>query len=278
MTSHDVVAIARKALTLRRVGHAGTLDPMATGVLVIGFGLGTRLLQYITDGEKEYSATIILGAATTTDDAEGDVISTSSTDSVSEESIELELAKMRGTIMQKPSSVSAIRIDGERAYDLVRAGVEVDIPAREVTISKLHIAALRRNPATIEVDIEVTCSAGTFIRAIARDLGAALGVGGHLSALRRTRVGRFTLAEAISIQNLKEGAFQPLSISEVAMKIFPVRFLSSREEEQLGHGRAIAPSLDDGVVAAVSKEKNLVALVENRDTFAKPVAVFAAIS
>lgn len=278
MTSHDVVAIARKSLNLRRVGHAGTLDPMATGVLVLGFGLGTRLLQYITDGEKEYAATIVLGVSTTTDDADGDVVKKVSAEEVSEESIENILATMRGTIMQRPSSVSAIRIDGQRAYDLVREGVEVDIPAREVTIYRLHIAAVRKYDSLLEVDIEVTCSAGTFIRAIARDLGHALGVGGHLSALRRIRVGRFGLEQAISIRDLKERAFHPLTVSEVAMKIFPVRFLSSREEEQLGHGRAIAPSLDDGVVAAVSQEKSLVALVENRDTFAKPVAVFAAIS
>ena len=278
MTSHDVVAIARKSLNLRRVGHAGTLDPMATGVLVLGFGLGTRLLQYITDGEKEYAATIVLGVSTTTDDADGDVVKKVSAEEVSEESIENILATMRGTIMQRPSSVSAIRIDGQRAYDLVREGVEVDIPAREVTIYRLHIAAVRKYDSLLEVDIEVTCSAGTFIRAIARDLGHALGVGGHLSALRRIRVGLFGLEQAISIRDLKERAFHPLTVSEVAMKIFPVRFLSSREEEQLGHGRAIAPSLDDGVVAAVSQEKSLVALVENRDAFAKPVAVFAAIS
>ena len=278
MTSHDVVAIARKSLNLRRVGHAGTLDPMATGVLVLGFGLGTRLLQYITDGEKEYSATIIVGVSTTTDDADGEIVKKMDASEVTEESIELELAKMRGTIMQKPSSVSAIRIDGQRAYDLVREGVEVDIPAREVTIYRLHISAVRRYDSILEVDIEVTCSAGTFIRAIARDLGQALGVGGHLTSLRRTRVGRFDLDKAISIRDLKERAFHPLSVSEVAMKIFPVRFLSSREEEQLGHGRSIAPSLDNGIVAAISQEKNLVALVENRDTFAKPVAVFAAIS
>lgn len=278
MTSHDVVAIARKSLNLRRVGHAGTLDPMATGVLVLGFGIGTRLLQYITDGEKSYSATIVLGRSTSTDDAEGDVISEADTKLVTEEAIEEGLAAMRGTILQKPSAVSAVRIEGRRAYDLVREGVEVDIPARSVTISRLHIDAIRRYSNTIEVDIDVLCSAGTFIRSIARDLGHALGVGGHLNALRRTRVGRFTLDDAISVRDLKERAFHPLSITEVAMKIFPVRFISTHEEEELGYGRAIHESLDAGPVAAISREKNLIALLENKDGSAKPISVFAAIS
>lgn len=278
MTSHDVVAIARKSLNLRRVGHAGTLDPMATGVLVLGFGLGTRLLQYITDGEKSYTATILLGRATTTDDADGEVIFTADTKEVTEEAVEDGLAVMRGAIMQKPSAVSAIHIDGKRAYDLVREGVDVDIPARSVTISRLHIDAIRRYDSVLEVDIDVTCSAGTYIRSIARDLGQSLGVGGHLIALRRTRVGRFTLDDSISVRDLKERSFHPLSITEVAMKIFPVRFISTHEEEELGYGRAIHESLDPGLVAAISREKTLVALVENRDGLAKPVSVFAAIS
>lgn len=278
MTSHDVVAIARKSLNLRRVGHAGTLDPMATGVLVLGFGIGTKLLHHITQGEKQYSATILLGRATSTDDAEGEVIFSADTHDVMEEAIEDHLSAMRGTIMQRPSSVSAIRIDGQRAYDLVREGKDVDIPAREVTISRLHIEAIRRYDGVLEVDIDVTCSAGTYIRAIARDLGQALGVGGHLTSLRRTRVGRFTLEDAISIRDLKERSFHPLTVTEVAMKIFPVRFLSSHEEEELGYGRAIHESLDHGLIAGISQEKNLVALLENRDGSAKPVTVFAAIS
>ena len=278
MTSHDVVAIARKSLNLRRVGHAGTLDPMATGVLVLGFGIGTKLLHHITGGEKQYTATILLGKATSTDDAEGETIFSADTHEVTQEAIEDVLATMRGEIMQIPSSVSAIRIDGERAYDLVREGKSVDIPARPVTISRLHIDAIRRYDGVLEVDIDVTCSAGTYIRAIARDLGKALGVGGHLTVLRRTRVGRFTLDDAITIRDLKERSFHPLTVTEVAMKIFPVRFLSSHEEEELGYGRAIHESLDTGLVAGISREKNLIALLENRDGSAKPVNVFAAIS
>ena len=185
MTSHDVVAIGRRALGTRKVGHAGTLDPMATGILVLGFNNGTRLLQYITDGDKTYQATVVLGAATVTDDVEGEVISTADTSAVTDEQITAELAKMRGTIMQRPSSVSAVKIDGERAYDRVRSGEEVVLPAREVTISQLDVLAIRRLEKGIEIDIEVTCSAGTFIRAIARDCGAALGVGGHLRQQHR---------------------------------------------------------------------------------------------
>lgn len=278
MTSHDVVAIARRALNTRRVGHAGTLDPMATGVLVLGFGVGTRLLQYITEGEKEYTATICLGISTVTDDAEGEVVSRADISGVGEEEIQSTLAGMVGTIMQRPSSVSAVRIDGERAYDLVREGKTVEIPARSVTISQLDVHGIRRLPHTLEVDISVHCSAGTFIRAIARDAGQSLGVGGHLTALRRTRVGRFTLEGAISIRDLKEGSFHPLSVTDVAMKIFPVRFLSEKEEKELGYGKSISPSLDSGIVAAISKDKKLIALLENVNTFGKPVAVFASVS
>ena len=168
MTSHDVVAIGRKALATRKVGHAGTLDPMATGILVLGFNNGTRLLQYITDGDKSYQATVVLGTATVTDDVEGEVISTADTSAITDEMITAELSKMRGTIMQRPSSVSAVKIDGERAYDRVRSGEDVVLPSREVTISQLDVLAIRHLEKGIEVDIEVTCSAGTFIRAIAR--------------------------------------------------------------------------------------------------------------
>ncbi len=199
MTSHDVVAVARRVLETRKVGHAGTLDPMATGVLVLGFNNGTRLLQYITDGDKTYQATVVLGAATITDDAEGEVISCADTRAITDSQIEVELAKMRGTIMQRPSSVSAVKVNGERAYDRVRAGEVVELASREVTISQLDILHIRHLDSTIEVDIEVTCSAGTFIRAIARDCGSALRVGGHLSSLRRSRVASFGLTQAVSL-------------------------------------------------------------------------------
>jgi tRNA pseudouridine55 synthase len=225
MTSHDVVAIGRRALNTRKVGHAGTLDPMATGILVLGFNNGTRLLQYITDGDKTYQATVVLGAATVTDDVEGEVISSADTSAVTDEQIHAELAKMRGTIMQRPSSVSAVKIDGERAYDRVRSGEDVVLPSREVTISQLDVLTIRRSADKIEVDIEVTCSAGTFIRAIARDCGTALGVGGHLNSLRRSRVAGFGLDRAVTLHQLKSGEFSTLDLADVARATFQCEIL-----------------------------------------------------
>ena len=233
MTSHDCVAIARRALGTKKVGHAGTLDPMATGILVLGFGNGTRLLQYITEGDKSYIATVVLGAATVTDDREGEVISTADTSSITDEMIRENLATMIGTIAQRPSSVSAVKIDGERAYDRVRAGEKVELPSRQVIITQLDISRIARIDSQIHIDIEVTCSAGTYIRAIARDCGDALGVGGHLSALRRTRVGAFDLAQSISLTQLKDGQFTPLSLVSLAAQTFPVRNLALDEVAEL---------------------------------------------
>ena len=278
MTSHDVVAIARRSLGTRKVGHAGTLDPMATGVLVLGFGNGTRLLQYITDGDKSYSATVILGSSTVTDDAEGEVLSSATPEklvSARDEDIKRELAKMFGTILQRPSSVSAVKIDGERAHARVRAGEKFELPAREILISQLDVIEIRREEDRICVDIEVTCSAGTFIRAIARDCGDALGVGGHLSALRRTRVASFTLENAVSINNLKSGEFSVLSIASVAMKTFPFRSVAEDEAIELSFGRALSESPSNEVTAAISHGE-LLALLKNEDDRARPIAVFAA--
>ena len=276
MTSHDVVAIGRRALGTRKVGHAGTLDPMATGILVLGFNNGTRLLQYITDGDKTYQATVVLGAATVTDDVEGEVISTADTSAVTDEQITAELAKMRGTIMQRPSSVSAVKIDGERAYDRVRSGEEVVLPAREVTISQLDVLAIRRLEKGIEIDIEVTCSAGTFIRAIARDCGAALEVGGHLNSLRRSRVAGFGLDRAVSLQQLKSGEFTTLDLADVARATFPVREIALDEKLELSFGRTLSANTDDQIYAGISAANELIALLQNVDGKAKPIAVFAA--
>ena len=275
MTSHDVVAIARRALGTRKVGHAGTLDPMATGILVLGFNNGTRLLQYITDGDKTYQATVVLGAATVTDDAEGEVVSHGDVTGITEKSIESELSKMRGTIMQRPSSVSAVKVNGERAYDRVRAGEVVELAAREVTISQLDILNIRYFESTIEVDIEVTSSAGTFIRAIARDCGSALGVGGHLSSLRRSRVASFELTQAISLTQLKSGDFTPLPLSEVARTVFAPRELALDECQELSFGRSLASNPTDEIYAGLSGDNQLVALLANKDGQAKPIAVFA---
>jgi tRNA pseudouridine55 synthase len=276
MTSHDVVAIARRALNTRKVGHAGTLDPMATGVLVLGFNNGTRLLQYITDGDKSYKATIVLGTSTITDDFEGAVIATADASDITDDQIHTELKTMRGTFMQRPSSVSAVKVDGERAYDRVRAGEDVVLASREVIISQLDVLAIRRVAMKIEIDIEVTCSAGTYIRSIARDCGDALKVGGHLSALRRTRVAGFGLDNSVSLAALKGGDFSTLDLADVARSTFPVREISLDEKLELSFGRTLAPNASEGIYAGISSANELIALLSNLDGKAKPIAVFAA--
>jgi tRNA pseudouridine55 synthase len=278
MTSHDVVAMGRRALGTRKVGHAGTLDPMATGVLVLGFGNGTRLLQYVTNGDKSYLATVVLGAATITDDHEGEIISTADVAAITDADIETELAKLRGTIAQRPSSVSAVKVDGERAHARVRAGEVFELPAREVTISKLEILEIRRVNSRIEVDIDVTCSAGTFIRAIARDCGAALGVGGHLNKLRRTRVAGFSLDRTVSVTGLKAKDFTPLSMADVARATFAVRTVSSGEATELSFGRALTANESAEITAAISETDEVLALLQNKEGKALPIAVFAAVN
>jgi tRNA pseudouridine55 synthase len=276
MTSHDVVAIGRRALDTRKVGHAGTLDPMATGVLVLGFNNGTRLLQYITDGDKSYTATIVLGASTTTDDHEGEITSTADASEVRDEEIKRILATMVGEIMQRPTNVSAIKVDGKRAYDRARSGEEFELPARKVTISQLEILDIRHKEATTLVDIAVTCSAGTYIRAIARDLGEELKVGGYLNVLRRTRVAGFALDQAIGIDQLKGGNFATLDLADVARATFPVRELELEEVNELSFGRPVSPNTSDEIVAALSPDNRLIALLKNSGDKAKPVSVFAA--
>jgi tRNA pseudouridine55 synthase len=276
MTSHDVVAVGRKALGTRKVGHAGTLDPMATGILVLGFGNGTRLLQYITDGDKSYLATIVLGASTITDDKEGEVISSAHAADVADSEIERVLKSMIGTIAQRPSSVSAVKVGGERAYDRVRAGESFELEARNVTITQLDILAVRHLDVKTEVDIEVTCSAGTFIRAIARDLGEALKVGGHLNALRRTRVAGFTESDAVSFQDLKDQKFSPLNLADVARTTFSVRELTLEEVTELSFGRPLSENGTTSITAAMSPDNRLIALLKDDGKHAKPIAVFAA--
>jgi tRNA pseudouridine55 synthase len=275
MTSHDVVSVARRSLGTRKVGHAGTLDPMATGILVLGFNNGTRLLQYITDGDKDYLATMVFGSATVTDDSQGEVINSTDASHISDQQIEDEIARMRGTILQRPSSVSAVKIDGERAYNRVRSGEDVVLPAREVTISSLEILQIRRMDSAIEVDIHVTCSAGTFIRAIARDCGAALGVGGHLNSLRRTRIAGFGLERAVTLDQLKSKDFETLDIADVARSTFAVREIALDEKIELSFGRALAANPDSSIYAGIDSSNQLIALLQNVDGKAKPVAVFA---
>ena len=276
MTSHDVVAVARKALGTRKVGHAGMLDPMATGILVLGFGNGTRLLQYITDGDKSYIATIVLGASTVTDDKEGEVLTSTDASKIVDADIEKILKAMIGTIAQRPSSVSAVKVDGERAYDRVRAGEKFELEARNVTITQLDILAIRHLEETTEVDIEVPCSAGTFIRAIARDLGESLAVGGHLSALRRTRVAGFTQEDACSFDELKAQKFNALDLADVARTTFTPRELSHDEVLELSFGRPLSENGNTVINAALSPDNRLIALLKDEGGKAKPIAVFAA--
>ena len=274
MTSHDVVAIARRALGNNKVGHAGTLDPMATGVLVLGFGNGTRLLQYITKGEKRYEATIVLGVSTVTDDAQGEILITTDASAITDEEIENELAKMVGLIQQRPSSVSAVKVGGQRAYSRVRAGENFELAAREVNISALEVSEIRRVDNKVEIDVEVTCGPGTFIRAIARDCGDHLKVGGHLRRLHRTLVAPFDLESAVSLDDLKSGKFSPLPISEVAGLTFASREISKSDEIELSFGRSISPNETDEITAALLSDR-LLALLLNKAGQASPIAVFA---
>lgn len=262
MTSHDVVAMARKRLDTRKVGHAGTLDPMATGVLVLGVGIATRLLTYITDGKKGYEATIFLGKATHTDDKEGDLTFTAGPDvvtNISDEQIKVELNKFIGEIKQRPSSVSAIKIDGKTAHARVRAGESVEIAERDVNIYELVIKEIRHLPDAIEVDILVTCSAGTYIRAIARDLGAVLKTGGHLTYLRRTMVSPFVIDQC---KQIKDADLIPLGA--VVEKLFPIRKLELSQSKEISFGRVIEQNSSEGVFAALDNQGNFVALLENK--------------
>jgi len=268
ITSHDVVARLRRVMGTKRVGHAGTLDPMATGVLVLGINNATKFLQFITDGKKRYLGTIRLGQSTTTDDKEGEVLSSHTINHITDDAIRSYLSSQVGTIMQVPSKVSAIKIAGERAYDLVRQGKEVEIPARQVEISKLEVIAISRNEF-IDIDIDVTCSAGTYIRSIARDLGAALEVGGHLISLRRTLVSPFDLSDCSSIE---EPTVQPLS--EAISKLMPVRAIDLNEMQELKFGRALKKSEFDGIGVALAPDGEVAAIIENRDYGAQPLSVF----
>ncbi len=265
LTSHDVVARARRALGTRKVGHAGTLDPMATGLLTLGADSATRLLTYLVGLDKTYETTMRLGAATTTDDAEGEVVSTAdpaSVAAVTDEALAAGIRALTGEIDQRPSSVSAIKVDGKRAYDRVRAGEEVELASRRVTISAFEVLAVRRIDAgsgahaAIEVDARIDCSSGTYIRALARDLGAALGIGGHLTALRRTRVGPFAVADAVSLEALAEqGASLLASPAEVAERLFPVLEVAAAQARDLGHGKLLTlPTQPDAEpVAAIER-------------------------
>ena len=270
MTSHDVVAMARKKLDTKKVGHAGTLDPMATGVLVLGIGIATRLLTYITDGKKAYQGKISLGSATHTDDKEGDVIFTAPENKlqlITDSQIKEQLAGFVGNIKQRPSSVSAIKIDGKSAHARVRAGEDVEIPERDITIDEIEVKQISHLASSIEIDLSVTCSAGTYIRAIARDLGEKLEVGGHLTQLRRTLVSPFTLEQCKDIADA-----QLISIAEVIEKLFPIRRLDFSESREILFGRTIDQNQQTGVVAALDAQGEFLALLENKAQGSKIIA------
>ena len=264
LTSHDVVARLRRFFGTRKVGHAGTLDPMATGVLVAGIERGTKLLAHLVAEDKVYKTTIRLGASTTTDDAEGDVVDTHDASGVSEDAIRAEVAKLTGEIMQVPSKVSAIKIDGRRAHELVRAGEEVDIPARPVTIHAFELGEIRRHDGVIDVDARVHCSTGTYVRSLGRDLGAALGVGGHLIALRRHRVGSFSLDDARTLDELETDAQLSLSMDDALTRAWPVLDVTDNEYAALSMGKWLEPRGLQGVHAAVGPDGRAVALVKEQ--------------
>ncbi|MBM4474893.1 tRNA pseudouridine(55) synthase [Prescottella equi] len=277
MTSHDVVSRCRKLLNTRKVGHAGTLDPMATGVLILGVERATKLLGLLALTTKSYSATIRLGQATTTDDAEGEVLTTADASAVTDEQIAAEIAKLTGDIQQVPASVSAIKVDGQRAHALIRAGEEVTLAARPVTVSRFDVLARRDVPANsggfVDLDVDVDCSSGTYIRALARDLGAALGVGGHLTALRRTSVGPFTLEHARTLEQLAEDPAVSLDIDQAAQTAFPHRQISAAEAESISQGRWLEPIGRKEIYAAIDPSGHTIALIQERGKRASSVMV-----
>lgn len=278
-TSHQVVGRVRRFVGTRKVGHAGTLDPMATGVLLVGVERATRLLGHLAGHDKDYLATIRLGISTVTDDADGDAVQTPGAEGLTAEAVEAALAPLRGDIVQVPSAVSAIKVAGRRAYARVRAGEEVELAGRPVTVSRFDALAVR--PAgvdglpVLDVDVAVTCSSGTYVRALARDLGAALGTGGHLTSLRRTRVGAFSLADVTLDAARLEGAESPalIPLGEVARRCFPWRDLDAGQARAVGYGQALDLELPDEPVALLHAG-DLLALYRGAGERAIPVAVF----
>lgn len=278
MTSHDVVARVRRLARTRRVGHGGTLDPMATGVLIVGVGRATRLLTYVIGTGKGYTATIRLGRTTVTDDAEGELVGQAPAGAVADAAIRTGLAALTGEIEQVPSAVSAVKVAGRRAYQRVRAGEQVQLATRRVTVSRLDVRRIRRDePDLVDVDVEVTCSSGTYVRAIARDLGAALGVGGHLTALRRTFVGGFTLAEAATLAELEERApdVVTLSLAGAARRAFPHREADAGQARTVSHGGWLPPVGITGPYAVFDPDGEVIAIVTERGGRARPEVVLA---
>lgn len=263
MTSHDVVSRCRRIFATRKVGHAGTLDPMATGVLVIGVERATKILGLLTTSAKSYAATIRLGQSTSTEDADGDVLQTISASHVTDTAISSALKEFRGDIAQVPSSVSAVKVAGKRSYQLVREGHTVQLAARPVRIERFDVLACHRRGQFVDLDVEVDCSAGTYIRALARDLGDRLGVGGHLTALRRLRAGRFGLDQARTLDDLADAPRLTYSLDEACLQSFPRRDLSDQQAVDVSHGRPLECAGINGVYAATAARRRVIALLED---------------
>lgn len=264
MSSHDVVAKLRRAFGTRKVGHAGTLDPMATGVLVAGIERGTKFLAHLVAETKTYDATIRLGMSTTTDDAEGEELSRTPAALIDATRIASEIEKLTGDIMQRPSSVSAIKIDGKRAYDRVRAGEDVTLPERPVTVFSFDVLDLRREGEFTDLDVRVHCSSGTYIRSLARDLGDALGVGGHLTALRRSAVGPFTLEHARTLEQLEADPSFSLTLDQALALSYPTLAVTEAEGQALAMGKWLEPRGLKGVHAAIDPSGKAIALVKEK--------------
>jgi tRNA pseudouridine55 synthase len=276
-TSHDVVAKVRKAVGTKKVGHAGTLDPLATGLLVLGIESGTKLLTFLVGVDKTYLASIRLGVSTVSDDSQSEVLETATPAAlalVSPELIDQEMSKLTGVIQQRPSSVSAIKVDGKRAYDLVRSGEEVELKSREVTVSTFELLSSSSSAdGFMDLEVKVECSSGTYIRALARDLGQALGVGGHITALRRTRVGSFDVSDANVITDLEKLKLTPLA--KAASDLFPTVSLSSEQVIDLVHGKRLSDvSTPGALIAGLSVSGDLVAVLEPAGSGLKSVVVF----
>lgn len=274
VTSHDVVARVRRLAHTRRVGHAGTLDPMATGVLILGLNRATKLLTFITGTSKEYQATIRLGVSTTTDDAEGEMLSARGCPHVDGDEIERHLVALRGPIMQVPATVSAIKVDGQRAYRRVRQGEEVKLAARPITIHRFETVGSPRPGVdaagipVVDIDVIVECSSGTYIRSLARDLGTALGVGGHLTALRRTRVGEWSITQATPLADLEEGALPLEPLGDALVRLYPSLVASAQQAAAFRHGQAPRLELDEAPA-----EGALFALVDGSSSAAETLGL-----
>ena len=269
-TSHQVVGRLRRLLGTRRIGHAGTLDPMATGVLILGVNRATRMLGYLALHDKRYLATVRLGQGSTTDDADGEIAAVADASGITPDDLEPVLDSLRGRIQQVPSTVSAIKVNGKRAYDLARRGMDVKLKAREVEVTHLDVLASRPGEGVLDLDIDVECSSGTYVRAIARDLGKSLGVGGHLTALRRTRIGSYDLSVAVE---LGEDSPTMMSMADAAKRSFPCLTVDHGMATDVSFGRRLDLNVTTDVTGILSPAGELLALYRPDGDGARPVAV-----